>query len=91
MAHTKQALKRARQSERLRNKNKAMRSDVKTQLKALRAAIAAKDEKAISTQVRLTQSKLDKAAKRRVLHPNAAARAKARISRAVARGAGGKK
>jgi small subunit ribosomal protein S20 len=84
MAHTKQALKRARQNERLRTKNKAMRSDVKTQIKALRVAIASKDEKAISDAVRVTQSKLDKAAKRRVLHPNSAARIKSRLARRVA-------
>ena len=88
MAHTKQALKRARQNERLRVKNKAMRSDVKTHIKALRAAFASKDEAKITEEVRLTQSKLDKAAKRRVLHPNAAARLTARLARARARAKG---
>jgi small subunit ribosomal protein S20 len=86
MAHTKQALKRARQSDRLRTKNKAIRSDMKTQIKALRAAIASKDDKAVLTQVRLMQAKLDKAAKHRVMHPNAAARVKSRIAKRVAGG-----
>ena len=81
MAHTKQALKRARQNERLRIKNKAMRSEIKTQVKAVRAAIASKDEAALAAAVQVTQSKLDKAAKRRVLHPNAAARLKSRFRR----------
>jgi small subunit ribosomal protein S20 len=84
MAHTKSALKRSRQNERLRVKNKGIRSDVKTQIKSLRAAITAKDAKAIATQVRLTQGKLDKAAKHRVIHPNAAARIKSRIAHRVA-------
>jgi small subunit ribosomal protein S20 len=84
MAHSKQALKRARQNERLRAKNKAMRSDMKSHLKALDAAIASKDQKAITAQARLTQSKLDKAAKNRVLHPNAASRLKSRLARITA-------
>jgi small subunit ribosomal protein S20 len=85
MAHTKQALKRDRQNERLRVKNRAMHADVKTHMKALNAAIAAKDAKAVASLALLTQSKLDKAAQRRVLHPNAAARIKARIAKMSAK------
>jgi small subunit ribosomal protein S20 len=84
MAHTKQALKRARQSERIKNRNKAMRSDMKTQIKALRAAIAAKDDKKVAELLHSTQGKLDKAAKHRVMHPNAAARVKSRLARRAA-------
>ena len=81
MAHTKQALKRDRQNQRLRVKNRAMHADVKTHMKALDAALAAKDSKKIASLALLTQSKLDKAAQRRVIHPNAAARLKARIAK----------
>jgi small subunit ribosomal protein S20 len=81
MAHNKQALKRARQNERIRTKNRSMRADMKSQMKTLEAAIAAKDAKAIATLSRVTQSKLDKAAKNRIIHPNAASRIKARIAR----------
>jgi small subunit ribosomal protein S20 len=84
MAHTKQALKRARQNERLRVKNKAMRSDLKSQIKSLRAAFAANDAAAVAAGLKVTQSRLDKAAKRRVLHPNAAARIKSRLARRLA-------
>lgn len=84
MAHSKQALKRARQSERLRATNKSMRSDMKSHLKALDDAIASKDQKAIAAQARITQSKLDKAAKKRVIHRNAASRIKARLARITA-------
>lgn len=86
MAHSKQALKRARQSERLHAKNKSMRSDMRSQLKVLRAAVASKDEKAIATTARVTQSKLDKAAARRIIHPNAASRLKARLARMTGKG-----
>jgi small subunit ribosomal protein S20 len=81
MAHTKQALKRARQNERLKVKNRAMHADVKTHMKALNAAVAAKDAKALASLAQITQAKLDKAAQRRVIHPNAAARLKSRIAR----------
>jgi small subunit ribosomal protein S20 len=81
MAHTKQALKRARQNERIKQRNKAMRSDMKTQIKAIRAAMAAKDDKKVAELLRSTQGKLDKAAKHRVVHPNAAARIKSRLTR----------
>ena len=43
MAHNKQALKRARQNERIRVKNRAMRADMRTHMKAFEAAVAAKD------------------------------------------------
>lgn len=81
MAHTKQALKRARQSERIKNRNKSMRSDMKSTIKALRAAMAAKDDTKVADLIHSTQGKLDKAAKHRVLHPNAAARIKSRLAR----------
>jgi small subunit ribosomal protein S20 len=81
MAHTKQALKRARQNERLRVKNRAMHADVKTHMKALNAALAAKDTKTVAALALITQAKVDKAAQRRVMHPNAAARLKSRIAR----------
>lgn len=84
MAHSKQALKRARQNERIRVKNKGMRADMKSHLKALDAAIASKDPKVIAERARITQSKLDKAAKNRIIHPNAASRLKARIARMTA-------
>ena len=81
MAHNKQALKRARQNERIRAKNRAMRADMKTHMKAFEAAVAAKDATTVAKLARVAQKKLDKAAKHRVLHPNAASRIKARVAR----------
>ena len=68
MAHTKQALKRARQNERIRVQERAMRADMRTHMKALEAAMAAKDAKTVAKLARVAQKKLDKAAKQRV-HP----------------------
>jgi small subunit ribosomal protein S20 len=81
MAHNKQALKRARQNERIRVKNRAMRADMRTHMKAFEAAVAAKDATTVAKLARVAQKKVDKAAKQRVLHPNAASRIKARVSR----------
>jgi small subunit ribosomal protein S20 len=81
MAHNKQALKRARQNERIRVKNRAMRADMRTHMKAFEAAVAAKDATAVAKLARVAQKKVDKAAKQRVLHPNAASRIKARVAR----------
>ena len=81
MAHNKQALKRARQNERIRVKNRAMRADMKTHMKAFEAAVAAKDATTVAKLARVAQKKLDKAAKQRVLHPNAASRIKSRVAR----------
>jgi small subunit ribosomal protein S20 len=85
MAHSKQALKRARQSVEIRAKNRAQQSALKGQVKRTEAAIDAGDPAKIDAELRLAQKHIDKAAKRRVIHPNAAARKKAALaSRAAA-------
>ncbi|HYC77298.1 MAG TPA: 30S ribosomal protein S20 [Planctomycetota bacterium] len=91
MAHTKQALKRARQSAALNAKNRAQRSAMKTQLKKVDAALAAGDPAKIADELRLAQKHLDKAAKRRVIHPNAAARRKSRLATRAAEAVKAKK
>jgi small subunit ribosomal protein S20 len=80
MAHSKQALKRARQSVELREKNRAQRSAMKVQIKRTEAAIATGDKTAIEAALKLAQKQLDKAAKRRIIHPNAAARRKSTLA-----------
>jgi small subunit ribosomal protein S20 len=84
MAHSKSALKRWRQSERHRERNKPVRSAARTAVKKARAVIgegAADAREAVEAAA----SVLDRAAKRRVLHPNAAARHKSRLMRALNR------
>ena len=84
MAHSKQALKRARQSEKNRVNNKAKMSRMKSAVKSLMALIAAgkKDEaaKMLPTVCKI----IDKAAQTRVIHANNAARHKGQVTRAVA-------
>jgi len=78
MAHTKSALKRARQAEKRRLKNRAEKSRIKTFRKKLRAAVAANDKAAAEATYRKLCSCLDKALKHGVLKANTVARYKSR-------------
>jgi small subunit ribosomal protein S20 len=78
MPNSKQAAKRARQSEERRLHNKAVRSAMKSAVK--RAAISGTPE-ASAAAMKL----IDKAAKTNVIHRNAAARHKSRLARRLAK------
>jgi small subunit ribosomal protein S20 len=72
-----------RQSLKRRARNRKNLSQLKTQVKKLRAAIAAGDKEAASKLLPLTVGEIDKAAKKGVVHDNAAARYKSRLSRKI--------
>lgn len=78
MAHTKSALKRSRQSEEDRLRNKAGRSLIKTAQQKLLAAAAGKDAKTAAEVYRSYCSALDKAVKKGIIGRNQAIRKKAR-------------
>jgi small subunit ribosomal protein S20 len=61
-------------------RNQSVRSAIKTFMKKTRAAIAAGEEQA-ATFMQETASLVDKAAKRGIIHKNAAARRKSRLAR----------
>lgn len=79
MPNTKSAKKRLKQSERRRLANRVVKSALKTQVKKVRDAVAAKDLTKAEDEARLTATKLDRAAARHVIHRNAAARTKSRL------------
>jgi len=83
MAHTKQAAKRNRQNIKARTRNKVQRSTMKTAIGKVRKAESADAAKAILPDA---MRKIDKAAKSRVIHPNAAARLKSRLAKKIASG-----
>jgi small subunit ribosomal protein S20 len=84
MAHTPSAKKRLRQNVKRRQRNRATERDVKEQIKkVLSAAQAGGAADQLQAELRLAAKKLDKAAARRVLHPNTAARKKAQLARLV--------
>lgn len=83
MANHFSALKRARQTETRTTRNRANKSRLRTQLRALREAITAGDVNAIKTSFSGTVSLLDKAVQKGVIHKNTASRYKARLSARV--------
>lgn len=83
MAHHASALKQQRQSLKHRDRNRRNVSRLKTKIKSLRSAIAKGDASAVKGALAETISEIDKAAKKGVIHDNAAARYKSRLSRRV--------
>jgi small subunit ribosomal protein S20 len=84
MAHSKQALKRARQGEKNRVANKAKMSRVKGAMKNLMALIQAGDKAKAAAMLPTVCKIIDKAAQGHVIHANNAARHKSQVTRAVA-------
>ncbi len=80
MANHVSALKRARQTERRTEFNRANRSRVRSSLRALREALAKGDLNAAQAQYRQTISTLDKSVQKGVLHGNTASRYKSRLN-----------
>jgi small subunit ribosomal protein S20 len=72
-----------RQSQKRRARNRQNLSQLKTQVKKLRSAIAKGDAEAAKTLLPETVGQIDKAAKKGVVHDNAAARYKGRLARRV--------
>jgi small subunit ribosomal protein S20 len=83
VAHHASALKQQRQSLKHRDRNRRNVSRLKTKIKSLRSAIAKGDASAVKGALAETISEIDKAAKKGVIHDNAAARYKSRLSRRV--------
>ena len=83
MPNSESAKKRLRQSEVRNARHRSTRSTVRTQVKKLRAAVAAGSVEESETALRLATKKLDKAAAKGVIHKNTAARTKSRLSKAI--------
>jgi small subunit ribosomal protein S20 len=80
----KSALKQHRQSLKHQAQNREVRSSMRTDVRKLREAVAAKDVATAQTQLRVTAKSLTKAATKKVIHRNAASRTIARLSKQVA-------
>ena len=84
MANIKSQIKRNRQNEKRRLRNRTVRSEVNTRTKAALAAVEYGDEDADET-LRLAMKRIDKAAAKGVIHKNTAARHKSRLVREIER------
>lgn len=80
MANIKSVEKRARQSVKRHTRNTAVLSSLKTARKRAEQAIASGDTTAATAAVSRLSSALDKAAKRGIIHANAASRGKSRLT-----------
>lgn len=78
MPNTNQAKKRLRQDEKRRLQNKAVRSSMRT---AIKKVLSADSPDAVAAAMPEAMKRIDKAAKTNVIHDNAAARYKSRLSK----------
>ena len=83
MANIKSAKKRILVTETRAARNKAIRSEVKTSIKKVEAAVAANDKEAAVAALVNAISTIDKAASKGVYHKNNAARKVSNLSKAV--------
>ncbi|MBD0334306.1 MAG: 30S ribosomal protein S20 [Cyanobacteria bacterium Co-bin13] len=90
MANIKSAQKRIQTAERNRLRNKSYKSAVKTMIKNYLAAVdeyaanpSPEAMAAVQTCMSAAFSKIDKAVKRGIIHPNAGARRKSRLARVL--------
>jgi small subunit ribosomal protein S20 len=80
MPNIASAAKRHRQSLKRRTKNRAVKSELKTELRQVREAASAGKLDQAEADFRLAVAKIDRAAGKRIIHPNRAARIKSRLS-----------
>lgn len=79
MANTKSAKKAMRVGERRRLHNKPIRSAVRTYYRKATVAVGSADVEATQEAIIQAVSALDKAAHKKIIHPNNAARRKSRL------------
>ena len=83
MANIKSAKKRVLTSRVRQERNKAIKSSVKTAIKKVEAAVNAADKDAAAKELLNATSIIDKAAKKGVLHKNNSTRKVARLAKMV--------
>ncbi len=84
MANTKSALKRIRQNQKRRLRNRYFRGRARKFVKKARMALASQDLEAARAAITEAVSALDKAAEKGILHKNNAARRKSRLMKQLA-------
>ena len=83
MANTAQARKRARQNDKQRAHNAALRSTLRTAIKKVRKAIAAGDKVAAGAAFNEAQPVIDRITDKKIAHKNTTGRNKSRLSTAI--------
>ncbi len=85
MANIKSQIKRNKQNEKARQRNKAVKSSLKTSVRQFREAAEAGKAEEATQAMRAAYVKLDKAASKGVIHKNQAANRKSAIARRAAK------
>ncbi len=83
MANIKSQLKRIKTNEKARQRNKAVKSSLKTAIRKFREAAEAGETEKATALMRDASQKLDKAASKGVIHKNQAANKKSAMARKV--------
>ena len=81
MANIKSQIKRNRQNEKRRLRNKSVKSSLKTAIRKFHEASASGDTETATSLLRAASRKLDKAASKGVIHKNQAANRKSAINK----------
>ncbi|WP_255951686.1 30S ribosomal protein S20 [Streptomyces odontomachi] len=84
MANIKSQIKRIKTNEKARQRNKAVKSSLKTAIRRTREAVEAGDMEKATAAAREASRKLDKAVSKGVIHKNQAANKKSALAHKVA-------
>jgi small subunit ribosomal protein S20 len=84
VANIKSQIKRIGTNKKAQERNKAVKSELKTAIRATHKAVAAGDKATAATSMTLASKKLDKAVSKGVIHKNQAANRKSAIAKQVA-------
>jgi len=83
LANYKSAIKRARQNEKRRLRNKSSKTRIKNIVKNVRLAVSEKSDETARVKLDIAKSIIDNAAKKGVIHKKTASRKISRLSRLV--------
>jgi small subunit ribosomal protein S20 len=83
MPHTRSAKKNLRKSEKRRLHNRAIKKSLKTEIKKVLEIAKSGTLDELRQECQVAVKKLDKAAAKRVVHPNLAARKKSQLARLI--------
>ena len=83
MANIKSQIKRIGTNKKAQERNKAVKSEVRTAIRATRTAVTSGDKDQAVTSLALASKKLDKAVSKGVIHKNQAANKKSAIAKSV--------
>ena len=84
MANIKSQLKRIGTNKKAYDRNRAVKSELRTHVRNVRAAVTAGDKDKAAAALAVATKKLDKAASKGVIHKNQAANRKSAIAKQVA-------